>query len=128
MDQGTRQPRSRYSAPRFPRPGLPGSRPSPRRGGARRRRPPPAAAIKYYAGVASNLAGTGGLRDFLLAAEGLRAAAGDDPRSRPRNAAAAGLRQTPDFLDLKPPRPEAPTAAQLPLHPRRLDPKLRLKS
>jgi hypothetical protein len=79
------------------------------------------AAIKYYAGVASNLAGTGGHRDFLLAAEGLCVATGDDPRSRPRSAAAAGLRQTPDFLDLKPPRPEAPTAAQLPLHPRRLE-------
>ncbi|EER92428.1 pentatricopeptide repeat-containing protein At5g02830, chloroplastic [Sorghum bicolor] len=37
------------------------------------------AAIKYYARVASNLAGAGRLRDFLLAAEGLRAAAGDDP-------------------------------------------------
>ncbi|CAL4922127.1 unnamed protein product [Urochloa decumbens] len=36
-------------------------------------------AIKYYARVASNLAGAGRLRDFLLAAEGLRAAAGDDP-------------------------------------------------
>ncbi|KAL6648330.1 hypothetical protein ACP70R_012554 [Stipagrostis hirtigluma subsp. patula] len=35
-------------------------------------------AIKYYARVASNLAGAGRLRDFLLAAEGLRAAAGDD--------------------------------------------------
>ncbi|XP_062210853.1 pentatricopeptide repeat-containing protein At5g02830, chloroplastic [Phragmites australis] len=34
--------------------------------------------IKYYARVASNLAGAGRLRDFLLAAEGLRAAAGDD--------------------------------------------------
>lgn len=37
------------------------------------------AAIKYYARVASNLAAAGRLRDFLLAAEGLRAAAGDDP-------------------------------------------------
>ncbi|TVU47459.1 hypothetical protein EJB05_07062, partial [Eragrostis curvula] len=37
------------------------------------------AAIKYYARVASNLAGAGRLRDFLLAAEGLRAATGDDP-------------------------------------------------
>jgi len=37
------------------------------------------ATIKYYARVASNLAGAGRLRDFLLAAEGLRAAAGDDP-------------------------------------------------
>nr|CAB3501172.1 unnamed protein product [Digitaria exilis] len=37
------------------------------------------AAIKYYAHIASNLAGAGRLRDFLLAAEGLRAAAGDDP-------------------------------------------------
>ncbi|KAL6902325.1 hypothetical protein ACP4OV_005201 [Aristida adscensionis] len=36
------------------------------------------AAIKFYARVASNLAGAGRLRDFLLAAEGLRAAAGDD--------------------------------------------------
>jgi hypothetical protein len=48
------------------------------------------AAIEYYARVASNLPGTGGLHDFLLAAEGLRAAAGDDPSSRPRSA--AGLR------------------------------------
>ncbi|XP_008660263.1 pentatricopeptide repeat-containing protein At5g02830, chloroplastic isoform X2 [Zea mays] len=37
------------------------------------------AAIKYYARVASNLAGAGRLRDFLLAAEGLRAAACNDP-------------------------------------------------
>jgi hypothetical protein len=37
------------------------------------------AAIKSYARVASNLAGAGRLRDFLLAAEGLRAATGDDP-------------------------------------------------
>jgi hypothetical protein len=35
-------------------------------------------AIKYYARVASNLAATGRLCDFL-AAEGLRAAAGNDP-------------------------------------------------
>ncbi|XP_040378592.1 pentatricopeptide repeat-containing protein At5g02830, chloroplastic isoform X2 [Oryza brachyantha] len=34
-------------------------------------------AIKYYSRVASNLAGAGRLREFLLAAEGLRAASGD---------------------------------------------------
>uniref|UniRef100_A0A0E0NTI8 Uncharacterized protein n=1 Tax=Oryza rufipogon TaxID=4529 RepID=A0A0E0NTI8_ORYRU len=34
-------------------------------------------AIKYYSRVASNLVGAGRLREFLLAAEGLRAASGD---------------------------------------------------